>query len=69
MTSRFFFDMVPLILVTGLAALVLLIKCRHILPLSVTKGTGSLSPAIPEKGRLRDRFQGQTEGETAQEDP
>lgn len=52
MTSRFLFDMVSVILVTGLAAIMLLIKCRCVLPLSVSKGTDSLSPGIPEEGRL-----------------
>lgn len=56
MTFKFLFDMGPVILVTGLAALVLLIKCRCILPLPVTKDTDSLSPGIPEEGRLCDRF-------------
>lgn len=56
MTSRFLFDIVPVILVTGLAALVLVIKCRCILPLPFTKGTDSLSPGIPEERRLQDRF-------------
>lgn len=52
MTSRFLFDMVPVIPVTGLAAIVLLIKYRCILPLPVPKGTDSLTPDIPEEGRL-----------------
>lgn len=52
MTSRFFFHVVPVILVTDLAALVLLIECRCILPLPVTKSPDSLSPGIPEEGKL-----------------